>query len=161
MSNSNAMTEKKVRPYFVSSSCEFSWMRFSTSRPIPGQNRWWKSELKLELMKIHPIKNNLTTSCSSNYRRTTHLDVSPQIILTKIKYNTALHRMGNISKWDIRCWMHSTTKLPQHKNPEHMTDRRRMDRVGGVLPIKLRSEKTMQSKSGGKSKEKRERETRI
>ncbi len=33
-----------------------------------------------------------------------------------------------------------------------------MDRVGGVLPIKLRSEKTMQSKSGGKNKEERERE---
>lgn len=54
--------------------------------------------------------------------------------------------------------MHSTTKLPQHKNPEDMTDRRRMERVGGVLPIKLRSEKTMQSKSGGQSKETRERE---
>lgn len=49
--------------------------------------------------------------------------------------------------------------LPQHTNPQHMShDRRRMDRVGGVLPIKLRSEKTMQSKSGGKDKEKRERE---
>lgn len=32
-----------------------------------------------------------------------------------------------------------------------------MDRVGGVLPIKLRSEKTMQSKSGGKDKKERER----
>ena len=32
-----------------------------------------------------------------------------------------------------------------------------MDRVGGVLPIKLRSEKTMQSKSGGKDTEERER----
>lgn len=39
-----------------------------------------------------------------------------------------------------------------------MTDRRRMDREGEVLPIKLRSEKTMQSKSGGKNKEERERE---
>ena len=38
-----------------------------------------------------------------------------------------------------------------------MPDRRRMDRVGGVLPIKLRSEKTMQSKSGGKNKEEREK----
>lgn len=42
-----------------------------------------------------------------------------------------------------------------------MTDRRRMDRVGGVLPIKLRSEKTMQSKSVGKSKEERERDADI
>jgi len=33
-----------------------------------------------------------------------------------------------------------------------------MDRVGEVLPIKLRSEKTMQSESGGKSKEEREGE---
>lgn len=33
-----------------------------------------------------------------------------------------------------------------------------MDRVGGVLPIKLRSEKTMQSKSGGEDEEERERE---
>lgn len=33
-----------------------------------------------------------------------------------------------------------------------------MDRVGEVLPIKLRSEKTMQSKSGGENKEERERE---
>lgn len=32
-----------------------------------------------------------------------------------------------------------------------------MERVGGVLPIKLRSEKTMQSKSGRKNKEERER----
>lgn len=42
-----------------------------------------------------------------------------------------------------------------------MTDRRGMDRVGGVLPIKLRSEKTMQSKSGGKNKEERERKKEM
>lgn len=34
-----------------------------------------------------------------------------------------------------------------------MTDRRRMEGAGGVLPIKLRSDKTMQSESGGQSKE--------
>lgn len=34
-----------------------------------------------------------------------------------------------------------------------MTDRRRMKRLDGILPIKLRSEKTMQSKPGGKSGE--------
>lgn len=38
-----------------------------------------------------------------------------------------------------------------------MTDRRRMKRLGGILPIKLRSEKTMQSKPGGKNGE-RERD---
>lgn len=38
-----------------------------------------------------------------------------------------------------------------------MTDRRRMERLGGVLPIKLRSEKTMQSKPGGKNGGERER----
>lgn len=39
-----------------------------------------------------------------------------------------------------------------------MTDMRRMGRVGEVLPIKLRSENTMQSKPGGKRIGKRERE---
>lgn len=39
-----------------------------------------------------------------------------------------------------------------------MTDRRRMERLGGVLPIKLRSEITMQSKPGGKNGRERERE---
>lgn len=33
-----------------------------------------------------------------------------------------------------------------------------MDRAGGFLPIKLRSEKTMQSKPGEKNKEERQRE---
>lgn len=51
-----------------------------------------------------------------------------------------------------------TKELPQHTNPQHMTDRRLMDMMGEVLPIKLRSEKTMQSKSGGKNTGERERE---
>lgn len=51
-------------------------------------------------------------------------------------------------------------KPQKHKTHStcHMTHRRRMDRSSGILPIKLRSEKTMQSKSGGKNKEDREGE---
>ena len=36
-----------------------------------------------------------------------------------------------------------------------MADERRMDRAGEVLPSKLRSEKTMQSKSGKRREEER------
>lgn len=52
---------------------------------------------------------------------------------------------------------HEKLQHTQTHSTCHMTDRRRMERVGGVLPIKLRSEITMQSKSGGKNKEERER----
>lgn len=70
-------------------------------------------------------------------------------------------RMKNISFWDIGyCWIHSTNDYHSTRTHSrwHVTDRRRMKRLGGFLPIKLRSEKTMQSKPGGKSRRERERE---
>lgn len=68
--------------------------------------------------------------------------------------------MKNISYWDNWCrWFHNTNDYHSTRTHSrcHMTDRRRMKRLGGILPIKLRSEKTMQSKPGGKNGE-RERE---